>query len=452
MPIQNFPAALQPAIQQGFLDREFEAGLTSVLGYRAVADREVFPNKVGETVTKTRNGLKAPTTTPLNPQTNTNLDNGLTPSSWTIEQYTLSINMYGDTIDLNTVTQGVGIANQFLVNARVNGVQAAQSLDRLARNAMYNAYMGGNTRVLTTLGAAAATVHVDDIRGFASVYSDSGIIATPGNGTMVPVSSSNTMPVVFASGNVYTLTGVAADGSNVSTALSTGGISGTLTFSANVTVADGTAGNSVISQYAPSIFRPAASNGTTINSTAQLVVTSTLTAQTVIAGVAQLRSNGVPAVGGSYPCYITDTQMKGLYADPEFQLLYRGQYGSDTWKSGRVVELLGARFIPTTEAVQQQLTGLSVQRALLCGQGALIEGDYESTGYTETAGDNAEMAMVDSVCMVTREPLDRLQQIVAQSWYYIGGFAVPTDITATQLIIPTASLAYYKRAVILESV
>ena len=39
MGIQNFPAALQPIIQQGFLEREFEQALKSRLGYRACADR-----------------------------------------------------------------------------------------------------------------------------------------------------------------------------------------------------------------------------------------------------------------------------------------------------------------------------------------------------------------------------------------------------------------------------
>ena len=40
MGIQNFPAALQPIIQQGFLEREFQQALRSRLGYRACADRE----------------------------------------------------------------------------------------------------------------------------------------------------------------------------------------------------------------------------------------------------------------------------------------------------------------------------------------------------------------------------------------------------------------------------
>ena len=51
MGISNFPAALQPIIQQGYLEREFEHALNSRLGYRAVADREEFAVGIGETLT-----------------------------------------------------------------------------------------------------------------------------------------------------------------------------------------------------------------------------------------------------------------------------------------------------------------------------------------------------------------------------------------------------------------
>ena len=42
MGIQNFPAILQPILQQGFLEREFQAAMSSRLGYRACADRQEF--------------------------------------------------------------------------------------------------------------------------------------------------------------------------------------------------------------------------------------------------------------------------------------------------------------------------------------------------------------------------------------------------------------------------
>lgn len=434
MGIQNFPTALQPIIQQGFLEREFQEGIHSRLGFRAIADRETFPNKIGETITKTRRGLKAPVTTPLNPSTNTNLDNGLTPSGWTVEQYTLGIDMYGDTIDLNMVTQGVGIVPQFAQNAKVNGIQAAQSLDRLARNKLYSAYLGGNTRVKTTLGAAGTTVAVDDIRGYQNVFN---------NGVLVPVSNTYPMTVIIG-GDAYTVIAATADVTNAST--TPGGISGTLTTSANVTVQDGTAGNAVVSAVGPTVLRPNARN-----SSAAIIGTDTLTMQIVLAAIAQMRSNNIPSIGGNYNVYLDDQQLLGLFKDPDFKLLYRGAYGSDTYLSGQIIELLGARFITTTEAPQQTIAGVAVHRAIVCGQGALIEGDYASTGYADVDNPDSLKVMVDDICMVTREPLDRLQQIIAQSWYWIGGFCVPTDITANPTIIPTASNAYYKRAIVIES-
>ena len=43
-----------------------------------------------------------------------------------------------------------------------------------------------------------------------------------------------------------------------------------------------------------------------------------------------------------------------------------------------------------------------------------------------------------------------LQKIVAQSWYWIGGFCAPTDTTTNPTTVPTATNAAYKRAVMVE--
>ena len=456
MAIQNFPTQLQPIIQQGFLAREFQDGLTARLGFRAIADRELFPNRIGETITKTRKGLKAPVTSPMVPSSNTNFDNGLSPTSWTIEQYTLSIYQYGDTIDLNMVAEGVGIASQFLANAKTNGLQAMQSLDRLARNALFGGapggvggYLGGNTRVITTLASAATTIHVDDIRGFQSVMTTQGLVAN--------IASSAGM-VVTVGADAYTLIGATADSTNVSTAPS--GVSGTLTFTTNVTVSDGTTGQPVIAATAPLVLRP---NGrqTTMALTAPLgtygasnyVPGDTLGIQTVLSAVAALRSNNVPTIGGSYNCYLDDAQLLGLFRDADFKYLYRGAYGSEAYQAGSVIELLGVRFVPTTEAPQQLSLGAGlIHRAIVCGQGALIEGDFENIGHMDVPdAERSLLELVDGVCMVTREPLDRLKQVIAQSWYWIGGFALPTDLTASTAIIPTATNSYLKRAVVIES-
>ena len=53
---------------------------------------------------------------------------------------------------------------------------------------------------------------------------------------------------------------------------------------------------------------------------------------------------------------------------------------------------------------------------------------------------------------LTREAIDRLQQIIAQSWYWIGGFCAPSDTTTTPNTIPTATNAAFKRAVVVEHI
>jgi hypothetical protein len=455
MPIQNMPTQLQSAIQLGFLETEFRNGLTSRLAYRKIADREPVSINVGESVTKTRQGFKAPVTTPLNPANNTNLDNGMTPTATAIEQYVVTINQYGDSTDLNIVTSQVGIANQFLLNAKVNGVQAAQSLDRLARNALFGTgalayqggYMGGNTRVRTTLGSPAATINVDDVRGFGSVLA---------NGVFQPVSGSYTAQVQVGS-NTYTLTGVSIDGTNVSTSVF--GISGTLTFSASVLVADATALNTVAHGNCPVLIRPngkwtGGSAFSALTSTAALTASDILTLSAIEDGVANLRNN-TGLIGNDFDFYLDNVSMRQLFADADFKQAFQGQYGAREWREGMVFKLGGVNYVPTTEApVQAHPTNasLKVRRPILCAQGALVEGDFSGMEQkaAELSGMNSEINFVEGVCQVTRGPLDRLAQIVAQSWFWIGGFVTPTDATATTTIIPTAGAQYLKRAVVFE--
>lgn len=439
MGIQNFPASLQPIIQQGFLEREFSQALKSRLGYRACADRVKIGVGIGETLTKTRAGLKPSVTVPLAPASNTNLDNGLTPTTWGVEQYTLSINLYAATTDLNVVTQQVGIASQFLQNAYINGEQAARSLDELSRNALFGAYMGGNTRVRATLAAPAASVAVDDVRGFQQAFV---------NGVQQAVGTSNPMTVTLGS-NAYTLVGVAVDAANVSTA--PGGVSGTLTMSGNVSVADATAGNTVTAANGSTIVRPSQRGNT-----AQIAASDTLTMSNLLDAVAKLRLNAVPEINGAYNCYLDPISSRQLFADPDFKQLFQGATSANqVFKSGMTNDFLGLRFVPTTEAFVQphpSLAGLMVRRPIVCGQGALIEGDFAGMGMTNVAPADSVINIIDDVAMVTREAIDRLQQIIAQSWYWIGGFCAPSDTTTNPTTIPTATNAAFKRAVIIEHV
>jgi N4-gp56 family major capsid protein len=439
MGISNFPASLQPIIQQGFLEREFSQALRSRLGYRACADRVQIAAGIGETITKTRAGLKPAVTIPLAPAANTNFDNGLTPTTWGVEQYTLSINLYAATTDLNVVVERVAIASQFLQNAYVNGEQAARSLDELSRNALFAAYMGGNTRIVTTLTSPGLVVEIDDIRGFQTVFV---------NGVQQPVSTSNPMIVTIGS-NIYSVVGYSADVTNVSTAPN--GISGSLTLSENVAVSDGTAGNTVTAANASTIVRPAERSNT-----ASIGASDTLTMSCLLDAVAKLRMNAVPEIDGAYNCYLDPVSSRQLFADPDFKQLFQGATSANqVFRNGMTNDFLGLRFVPTTEAFVQPhptLSGLMVRRPIICGQGALIEGDFAGMAETDVAPADSIIAMVDGIAMVTREAIDRLQQIIAQSWYWIGGFCAPSDTTTNPSTIPTATNAAYKRAVIVEHI
>ncbi len=439
MGISNFPAALQIIIQQGFLEREFQQALHSRLGYRACADREEIAVGIGETLTKTRAGLKPAVVSPLPPALNTNFDNGLTPSTWGVEQYTLSMNHYAATTDLNMVTSRVGISSLFLQNAYVNGEQAARSLDELARNALFAAYFGGNTRISASLSSAGPIVAVDDIRGFATAFV---------NGVQLPVGASNPLTLTIGA-NTYTLIGAAADAASTSTAPN--GVSGTLTFSGNVSASDGTAGNTVAAPNASVIIRPSQRGNTGL-----LAPTDSLTMGCLLDGVAKLRLNAVPEIDGVYNCYLDPVSARQLFADPDFKQLFQGATSANqVFRQGMVNQFLGLRFIPTTEAYVQPhptLAGLVVRRPIICGQGALIEGDFAGMGADDVAPKDSIVSIVDDVAMVTREPIDRLQQIIAQSWYWIGGFCAPSDTTTNPTTIPTATNAAFKRAVMIEHI
>lgn len=442
MSIANFPTVLQAAIQQNFLKREFEDGLQSQLGYREVAIKVKFPVNIGETWTSTKTSMLTPSTDPLNPQTNTGLDNGMAVENWLVEQFTMTLNMYGKPMDLNLFTQRVGIADQFLQNAKKLGVQAGQTIDRLAANTLRTAYLGGATRTTATLGAPAATIAVDDIRGFYTVFV---------NGVLTPVSVTNVL-VVSVNGTNYNLTGVAADVTNVSTAAIVGGISGTLTFSTNVSVLNSTVGNAVTAIDAPLIVRP-----NSRLTTALLQDTDFLTMKEITAAVTQLERNSVPKINGMYNLYLDSIQLNELYQDPVFLQWHRGQNDSPEYQTGVISRILGVKILKTTESwIQTAGTTVvgGVHRAILCGEGTLYEGDYAGTeGYARDLGDNQRSIIdnVDGVLFITRPPLDRLAQIVSQSWLWAGGFVAPTDSLATTAIIPTATAGRYKRAVIIES-
>jgi hypothetical protein len=228
-----------------------------------------------------------------------------------------------------------------------------------------------------------------------------------------------------------------------------GGISGVLTLSGNVSVADGTAGNTVTAATASSIMRPSGRANTSL-----ILATDTLTMSCLLDSVARLRVNAVPEIDGAYNCYLDPVSARQLFSDPDFKQLFQGATSvNQVFRKGMTNDFLGLRFMPTTEVYVQPhptLPNVMIRRPIICGAGALIEGDFAGMAAEDVAPADSIVTMVEGVAMVTREPIDRLQQIIAQSWYWMGGFCAPSDTTTNSTTVPTATNASYKRAVIVE--
>lgn len=448
--ITNLPSSLAAMVQTGMLEREFEEGLDSILAYRRTCLRETIPNNIGETLTRTRTGRKNPTTTSLGVVNFSNLDNGLTPADAAIEQYVFQVQDYGDTIDVDLMANQVVIANNIIRAARNNGVQAAQSLERICRRKLFGAYLGGNTRVRTDLGASTTTTaHVDDIRGFTTVLV---------NGVPTGISSSNPITVVETSvssgvNQTLTVSAATADGTNLSS--TPDGISGVLTFTAATAPVNGDA---LVGTNAPSIIRPYGHV-----TAAQLAATDTLTLGLLLDAATSLRLNAVPPQDdGTYHVVLDDASMRQLWADQQFIVLYAGRYQSQAYTQGQIFSILGLTFISTTETYIQLAnsggTGASsiqtmIRRPIVIGSEAIIEGDFEGLEYwlqQQAVNSIASVTLVGGVAHIFRPPLDRMQRQLSLTWDFIGDFAIPTDITATTTIIPTASNALYKRCVVVE--
>ena len=126
--------------------------------------------------------------------------------------------------------------------------------------------------------------------------------------------------------------------------------------------------------------------------------------------VTKLRMNAVPEIDGAYNCYLDPVSSRQLFADPDFKQLFQGATSANqVFKNGMTNDFLGLRFVPTNEAFVQNhptLSGLMVRRPVICGRGALIEGDFAGMATLDIAPTNSIITMVDGIAMVTREAID----------------------------------------------
>jgi hypothetical protein len=408
----TLPASIRAIMQNGLLDRVFRDALLPEFLYPGLADSEPWSGGLGDTKTFTRKGLIAPTTTPLNGADIAGA------STYSIEQWNVTMDQYGLSVDTNLVQSAMTLASKYLADAQTLGISAGQSLNRIARDKLYAAYAGGRTWA-TAAGSSDTSITVASTAGFTSVLF---------NGVPTAVSAGNPLSITI-NGVANTVTGVAG---NVLTL--------------------GTARVDAIGDYLVSSNAPVSVRTASRNTAYDITTADTATFAMFRSAVVRLRRMNVPTDGGYYTAHIGPETEGQLFADADFKQALQGRVDSPTWQNLSIGRFAGIDWVRNNEVpTVTSNSGATVQRPLVVGAGALVAAPFAETGslLSETGvGDVPNIRMIEAapstqVALIVRPPSDRLQQVVSTSWSWIGDFGVPSDSG-------TGDTALFKRAVLVE--
>lgn len=412
----TLPAAITAIMQNGMLDRTFQDALIPEFLFPALADQEPWQGGLGDTKTFTRKGLLTPVTTAIT-------GSDASANTYSVEQWSVVMDQYGNSVDTNLLQSAMTLASKFLADVQQLGINAGQSINQIARNKLYAAYMGGSTWC-TTAGSSDTSIIVQSVNGFANVMV---------NGVLTPVSAGNPLNVTI-NGVANTVTGVNA---------------GTSTLTLGTARVD-VQGDPVIAANAPNIIRPSG-----ISTGFNLVAGSVATLALFRAAVARLRSMNVPTFGGYYTAHIDATTEQELFNDADFKQALQGRVDSPIWQGLSIGRFSGIDWVrniecPTVPAATGGSTVVA-HRPIVMGANTLVAAPFADTG-SLLAGTGVEdvpsVRMVNAansvdVALIVRPPQDRLQQNISTTWSWVGDFGVPSDSL-------TGDAALYKRAVVVE--
>lgn len=429
------PASLQEILQNGLLDRTFQDALTPALLFDTLAEVKPWAGAVGSTGIFTKNGLMTPNTTPVT-------GSDATASAYGFEQYQVKMDQYAGSIDTNMLLSAMALASKFLEDNKVLAIQAAQSINLLAQQALYGTYGEGTTWVTAASTTSTALV-VNDATGFQNSVADlstSGSNASEGltgtaTPTLVPVSSTNPLNVTI-NGVANTVTGV-----NLTT--------NTLTLGTAISASVGWA---VVSSIGPVQVRPGA-----VASGYQLTSASVATLANFQSAVTRLRAMNVPRIRGAYTAHVPPQTVEELFQDNNFLLAYRGAAESPAYRNFAPGDSMGdgGEFMGRFSGIDWIMNNVTptynngtveVCRPIVCGDGALVKAPFSEMADLITAmqaGSTVQVDMIGGVVRILRAPLDRLGQVLTSTWSWVGGYSVGTDLL-------TGDGAAYKRAVVVE--
>lgn len=412
----TLPAAIREIMQNGLLYRTFEEALLPEFLYPMIATPRPWSQNVGDTGTFTRTGLLTPTTTPLG-------GSDPSPQTYSIEQYSVTMDQYGITLDTNMLQSRMTLASKYLEDVQKLAISAGQSLNRIARDKLFNAYAGGRTWA-TAAAVTDTSIVVQSVKGFETVLV---------NGKPTAVSASNPLPVKIE-GVANTVTGVNA---------------GTNTLTLGTTRVDAV-GDAVVADNAPVSIRPSG----TLDTAFDLGTSNVVTFKMFRAAVARLRKTNVPTIGGYYTAHIDPDTETQLFDDADFKQALQGRVDSPIYTDlsiGRFGGIDWVRDNETPTVAGGSGGAVTVHRPIVFGADSFVSAPFEGMGELLREADVSDVPSIQmigpangvQVALITRPPQDRLGQVLSSTWSWVGDFGVPSDST-------TGDAALFKRAVVLE--
>lgn len=453
---------IRSLVQENLLERAFHDALFPRLLFRGEASPVMWPANVGDVMVFTGAGLIPPKMKALTPGQDP------VPTSYSSEQWTAQLNQYSDTIDTHMPTSIVAIANLFLRNAQQLGLSAGLSLNRLVRDRMYNAALSGQTVADGANAGGNALLRVKRLNGFTRARRPDLAAGSPVR--FDAVSSNNPLKIKLFDNGVEvanTVIGYTPDTAGDETG------PGVLMLGTNVTtVADRAY---VVADDSTSIVRVGGGKKVDSVDSSDLLKLSDLRT-----AVARFWQQNVPEFAdGYFHCHLDPISQAQIFGDPEFQRLLQSLPDYFMYKQFALGALLGTVFFRNSECPLPETvvggptatfdqgdnfagelfstgatTGMKVHRPMLVGQGLLNEYHQDLSQLITEAGITGKIAEprisnngieinTDRIQLIIRAPLNRLQDMVATSWKFVGDWPVRTDATS-------GDAARFKRVLCIE--
>ncbi len=300
--VLGIPPAILNLVQLGLLERAFHDPLFPALIYRQEALFEEWEANVGTQITMSRSGTLAPIVVPQVPGQDP------VPQTATYEQWVTTMIRLVGSIDTHMPTSAVAQADLFMRNLQTLGLQAGQSVNRVARNSLFQPYLGGQTMSTVTTASTDTQIQVASVNGFTTVVN-------PGtNPRPTQVTSANPLAITIPQGSGTTLTNtvIGVQLNNVNDPNSPG----VLLLGAQVG-AIVPARTAVLSTVAPTVIR--AGGGTGVDA---ITAADTLTLSDINNAVQALRTNNIqPHDDGWFHGHLPPIMNAEIFNDPAWQRL-----------------------------------------------------------------------------------------------------------------------------------